>query len=90
MQVFLHNYLHSDMMACMQSLKTKIGDLGGRVDHVERKMGEFASSYNLLVDSNNEQAVLEDRSRRNNVKICAIPETIQPAQRHQYSTDLIK
>lgn len=35
-------------------------------------------------------ADLEDRSQRNNVKIQGVPETILPAQLHQYACDLIK
>lgn len=80
MLVSLCNSLHADMMKCMRSFKTKVNELGERVDHVEQKMGEHASSYNLLVDAHNDQsdevtwlkakvADLEDRSRRNNLKL---------------------
>lgn len=54
--VSLHSSLHSDMMCCIQNFKAEMGELGGRVDHVEKKMGEFASSYNSLVDAHNEQS----------------------------------
>lgn len=64
-------------------------------------MGEFASSHNTLVDAYNDQsediswlkgkmADLEDRARRNNVKICGVPEAVQPAQLQEYDRDLMK
>lgn len=64
-------------------------------------MGEFASSYNSLVDANNDQSDkvswlktkvvdLEDWSRRNNIKIWGVPESTLPAQLQQYAQDLMK
>lgn len=52
--------------------------MGNRTDKIESKMGEYASSHNVLVDAHTAQgdeiawlkdnvADLEDRSRRNNL-----------------------
>lgn len=101
MLVSLRNTLHADMLECMRSFKYNIGELGGRIDHVEENMGEFASSYNSLVDAHNDQAEkvtwlrakvadLEDRSHRHNIKIRGIPEATQSAQLQQHAQDLMK
>lgn len=63
-------------------------------------MGEFAKSHNLLIDSNNtlEEKVhrlslkvldLEDRSRRNNIRLRGIPESVLPAQLPQFLTEFM-
>lgn len=70
-----------------------------RVDHIEHKMGEFAATINYLVDANdgNEEemesmrakiADMEDRSRRNNMKIRGIPESVQQGDLRTYATSL--
>lgn len=70
------------------------------MEHMEQKMGEF-SSLHFLIDAHNDQADevtrlkakvadLEDRSRRNNVKICGVPITITPAQLREYACKLMK
>lgn len=73
--------------------------MGGRIDHIERKMGEFVSSHNTLVDAHDDQAEeiarlkakmadLEDASRRNNLKLRGVPEAMLPAQLQDYARDL--
>lgn len=100
MLVSLRSSLHADMMECMRGFKTDINEMGERVDHVEHKMGKFASTFNSLVDAHNDQtnevawlkanvADLEDRSRRNNIKLRGIPESIPPGQMQQYAQDLM-
>lgn len=87
-------------MECMRNFKDEVGKLGGSVDNVEKKMGEYATSYNSLVDAHNEQsdeltwlkekvANLEDRSHRNNMKLRGIPESIQPTQLQQYAQEFM-
>lgn len=62
-------------------------------------MGEYISSFNSLVDAYTEHsediewlkakvAEPEDRSRRNNIKIRRIPETIPATQLQQYAKNL--
>lgn len=80
MLVSLWAFLHADLMECVTNFKSEVQELGGRVDHIEHKMGEFAASHNILIDAHSEQddemeklkaklAEKEDRSRRNNVKL---------------------
>lgn len=101
MLVSLPSSLHADMMDCMENFKAKVGELGGSIDHIEKKMGEYASSYTSPVDAHNDQsdevawlkskiADMVDRSSRNNVKILGIPESTQPAKIRQYTCDLMK
>lgn len=54
MLVSLRSSLHADRIECMRGFKTDINELGERVDHVEHKMGDFASSFNSLVDAHND------------------------------------
>lgn len=97
MLVSLRRLFYKDMMTYMQSFKMEVLELGGRVTHLEQKIGEYASSFNALVDSHTKQddevewlkAKVEDRSHRNNVKMRGIPETIQPAHLFQYASEFI-
>lgn len=68
------------MMACMRNFNTELTAVGERVDHIETRIGEYATTINDLVDAHDtaeeEQtwikeklADLEERSRRNNLKI---------------------
>lgn len=79
------------MLKCVTNLKAEVQELGGRVDHIKHKMGEFASSHNTLKDAHNDQedeleklkakvADIEDRSRWNNVKLGGVPESVQNTQ----------
>lgn len=101
MLVSLLSSMHGDMLLCMKSFKADIGELGDRVAHVEEKIGEFAAFHNTLIDAHSDHteeitwlrakdADLEDRSRRNNVKIRGVPETVLPAQLQQYARDLLQ
>lgn len=67
----------------------------------KNKIGEFASTFNDLVDSHNEcedsiswiqskLADLEDRSRRNNVKVCRIPESVKPQELQAYFFNILR
>lgn len=96
MIVSLRTSLHADMMECVTNFKAEVQELGGRVDHIEQKMGEFASSHNNLIDAHNDQedemenlktkvADIEDHSRQNNMKLRGVPESIQNAHFNQYA-----
>lgn len=62
---------------------------------VKAKMGEVTSSFNDLVDAQGEEAEdieiadLEDRSKRNNLKIRGIPESIQQSALKECFTQLV-
>lgn len=60
-------------------------DLGDRVNHMENKMGAhngLVSAHNHLEDEvaslTAKLADLEDRNRRNNIKLRSIPESVPP------------
>lgn len=64
--------------------------IGDRMSHAEDKMGEFANAHNKLIDAFNgteedilaiesKLADLEDRSRRNNVKLRGVAESVLPS-----------
>lgn len=91
--------LHADMTAGINHCQREVQALGSRVDHIEKRMGEFTSSFNTMVDAHgnhdeeiawlkNKVADLEDRSRRKNLKIRGIPETIPAAQLLPYTQAL--
>lgn len=69
------------------------------MNQVEHKMEEYTSSYNVMVEAHTAQgediswikdklADLEDRSRRNNLKLRGIPESVPPSQLLQYAQAL--
>ena len=89
MLVTLRSSIQADMINCMHKVSGELREVEGRVEHIETKMGEYASTINSLVDANeaqeensewfkNKLADLEDRSRRNNMKIRGVPESVQP------------
>lgn len=74
-------------MAGMQQIKGEVQELGDRVAHVEGRMEEYTVSFNIMVDVHtahsddiswlkDKVSDLVDRSRRNNIKIRGIPETV--------------
>lgn len=92
--------LQSDFKSMISELKTDIQSLISRTDHTEKKMSEFAKSHNTLIDSHSalEEEVsrlaakvldLEDRSRRNNIRIRGIPEAVSPQELRSFLTDLM-
>lgn len=101
MLVSLRSSLHADIMSITQQFKSEVSAVANRVSHIEIKMGEFASTFNDMVDAYNDRddelmslkmkiAVLEDRSRRNNVKIRGIPESVKPPDLKEYFLNLMK
>lgn len=87
MMLALRSSIQQSLNTALSSHQTAIDDLGGRVDHVESKMAEFSEAHNDLVDAHNTMedelqrlttklADIEDRHRRNNIKIRGIPESI--------------
>lgn len=93
--------LQADMLLCIHGFKEDLHKASERVGQIEDKMGEYASSFNSLVDAHNAHrydlqwlkakvADLGDRSHRNNIKIRGIPVSVQHAQLAQYVQDLFK
>lgn len=91
MLLSLQRDLKKDFNKSMALMQRQIDHLGDRTDTVETKLTEYSSAYNELVDAHQAQteemermsaklADLEDRSRRNNIKVRGIPENILPSE----------
>lgn len=100
MMLTVQSTIHSEIANMMQHFHSDISYMGNRVTNIETKMGEITSSFNDMVDTQGEEiedtdwmkakiADLEDRSRRNNVKIRGIPESIQQFDLRDYFTHLL-
>lgn len=95
----LRSFLQSDIMSCMQQFKQEIHSMGDRINTIESSISNQALSFNTMVDAHNQHsddimwlkdkvADLEDRSRRNNLKLRGVPEAIQTDQLEQYAIRL--
>lgn len=91
MMLALRASIHQSLTTTLSSQKAIIDEIGGRVDHVETKMAEFSEAHNGLVDAHSKLeddfqtlsakvADIEDRNRRNNIKIRGIPEAISNSE----------
>lgn len=85
----------------LHTCQRSIDDLGGRTIHLEMKMGEVVSSHNDLIVSHetlqadvlalrDKVSDLEDRSRRNNINIHRVPETIPTNGVPEFTEELFK
>lgn len=93
--------LQSDIKQLSTDLSKEIRDLGDRTAQLEEKMGEFTEAHNDLADSYNttqkeldrlteKVTDLEDRSRRNNIRLRGISESVLPRDLESHITDLLK
>lgn len=98
-QSFREN-LQTDFRGMMKDFRSDIQSIVARTEHIESKMADFATSHNLLIDSHtaleeevhrlsNKVLDLEDRSRRNNIRLRGIPESVTPDQLNQFLTDFM-
>lgn len=94
------HHLQTDFKSMMAEFKNDIQALVSRTEHVEKKMSEFTKSHNALLDSHAtlEEEVarltaktldLEDRSRRNNIRLRGIPESVPPDQLRPFLIDFM-
>ncbi|XP_031747289.1 uncharacterized protein LOC116406722 [Xenopus tropicalis] len=85
----------------MAELNHEVRQLEGRTDHLENKMAELVSSHNELIDANstlesevdkltNKLADIEDRNRRNNLRIRGVPEQIKMEDLNHYLTEMLQ
>ena len=99
MLMSLQASLMSNLSSLMQKFSTDMQHMGDRVSYIEGKMEECTDTVNDLVDACMEQredtdwikmklADLEDRSRRNNLKIRGVPESILPADLRTFASTL--
>uniref|UniRef100_A0A8C5P8T2 Uncharacterized protein n=2 Tax=Leptobrachium leishanense TaxID=445787 RepID=A0A8C5P8T2_9ANUR len=90
--------LSTRLDAVSADIRKDIQEIGERTSHLENKMSEMANAHNemataiesmeaKLLQCTTKLADLEDRSRRHNLKIRGIPETIHPRDLMAYVTD---
>lgn len=101
MLMSLRGAIHTDMLQLMKQCKSEVDKVRGRVSHIENKMGEFSETFNDMVDAHNDHADdivwlkskvadLEDRSRRNSIKIRGIPGSVKTPELTAFMTNIIK
>lgn len=101
MMLALCSSIQQSLTVTLNKQMAAIDDLGKRVKHVENKMEEFSTAHNGLVDTHNQLeadsntisaklADLEDKNRRNNLKLRDIPESVTNAERIPYIQQLMK
>ncbi|CAH2321843.1 Hypothetical predicted protein [Pelobates cultripes] len=84
--------------ASLSGLKKDIGELGARTSRVEERMEETQGAHNQLagqvstlqstiITMENKLMDIEDRARRNNLRLRGIPETVAPADLQAYLHD---
>lgn len=95
MMLALRSSIQASLTSALSSHRTDIDNLGERVDHVETKLAEFSEAHNGLVDTHNsleddfqalsaKVADIEDRNRRNYIKIRGIPESVPNSELPRY------
>lgn len=88
-------------MACMHRFNKELTAFESRVENIETKMGEFATTINNLVDASEDKdqemygvkmklTDIEDRSRMNNLQIRGVSESIQQADLKSFAIDMFK
>uniref|UniRef100_A0A8C5PN13 Uncharacterized protein n=1 Tax=Leptobrachium leishanense TaxID=445787 RepID=A0A8C5PN13_9ANUR len=93
--------IQTDLKEALQELRRDVQDLGERTDSLEAKTDDLCLAHNDLVDRHialqsahdamaTKLADLEDRSRRNNVRIRGIPEAVNPADLQPYILELFQ
>lgn len=101
MLISLQSSLMSDLSSLFHKMNSDLHVMDQRVSTIEQGMTECTTTVNDMIDTLDEVrdeqdwvraklANLEDRSRRNNVKLRGVPETIQSAELQNYAKDLIR
>lgn len=100
MLITLHSTIQNDISSMFSAFKSEIVHVNNRMGRIEHQMSAMTVTVNDLVDGHDhtrdeqqwvraKMADLENRSRRNNVKIRGIPETIVPADLIAYARKII-
>ncbi|CAH2320324.1 Hypothetical predicted protein [Pelobates cultripes] len=93
--------LLNNIQASVTVLSKDIQELGKRTAHVEHRMGEYAEAHNDLADhiqalekqltsAQLKLSDLEDRSRRQNLRVRGIPESVTQANIPEFLTGFFK
>lgn len=96
----LHSSLHTDISSMLSAFKSEMIHVHNRMDRIEHQMSAMTVTVNDLVDVHDhtrdehrwiraKMVDLEDRSRRNNVKIRGILEAVVPADLNTYARKMI-
>ncbi|XP_069610864.1 zinc finger protein 850-like [Ranitomeya imitator] len=99
-QLTVRTSIQEDMRSMLAELRGEVVELGNRTDRLERKMAELVSSHNELWDAHetlqtlatkthSKALDLEDRSRRNNVKLRGIEESVLAGDLKLFLQDFI-
>lgn len=83
--------LHAELRSSISQLSIRIDHIEDSTAHLESQMSEVAKAHDELVNAHESQnemihklqlkvADLEDRSRRNNIKLRGIPEIVKPRE----------
>lgn len=100
MLMSLQTSLMTDLTSMFTKISTDMHYMGNRISTIEQGMTDCSTTVNDIIDAvddiKGEQewvraklADLEDRSRRNNVKLRGVPETVPPGDLPKYAKDLI-
>lgn len=100
MLMSLQTSLMTDLSSLFHKINTDMSAIDQRVTTIEKGMTECTTTVNDLIDTYEEVrdeqewvraklADLEDRSRRNNVKLRGVPENVPPADLPKYARDLL-
>lgn len=100
MLMSLQTSLMTDLSSLFSKISTEMHSMDNRISNMERGMTECSATVNDIIDAvddiKDEQhwvraklADLEDRSRRNNVKLRGVPESIPLNDLPKYAKDLI-
>ncbi|XP_040190604.1 uncharacterized protein LOC120922368 [Rana temporaria] len=100
MLLSLQSSLMVNISAMLNNFSIEMKGLGERVLHVENKIEKQSKTVNNLVNAYRDQmddadwmrakiADLEDRSRRENIKLRGVPESIAQADLQKYAGDMI-
>ncbi|XP_063819080.1 uncharacterized protein LOC135057111 [Pseudophryne corroboree] len=88
-----------EVKTALQSCQQTVDAIGQRTDHLENKCEEVVKSHNEVInqleelqaevaDLRRKTCDLGDRSRRNNIKLRGIPETVSNSELNQFATYL--
>lgn len=99
MLISLRSAPRIDMVKGINQCNKEVQAIGVRVDQVEHQMEEYTSTYNIMVYAHAVQgediawlkdkvADLEDKSRRNNIKLRGVPESVPATHLLQYAQAL--
>ncbi|XP_075062103.1 uncharacterized protein LOC142150817 [Mixophyes fleayi] len=91
----LRSSVHAEVQHALHSLRSEVSSLGSRTDHIERKMDDVISFQESTTEDlsqvrqelntiHERQEDMDNRARRNNLRIKGVPESIEPVHLDPY------